>query len=685
MITSPTSHQWQFSRKGGLNQVSLVKGEDILRLKELDPKLWVALSCPVKGLEFDERTLALMDSDKDGRVRRSELLNTVALLEKHLVSLDPVVHGEDSLRIGDLRTDHAEGKLAVESLKVLLNQFGRPSDGSVSFSDFNYTDPARMPFAGTKLNGDGVITPASTDDASLAAIVSDILATQGGVPDRSGLPGVNKDKIDAFFKDLPVMASWAEKGKDNPLFALGTDLAAVKALRTGIDEKYAKGLVSEADWKETIGRVAAHEAWIAAKPGLKISGIGPGRARDILNADGEKRVRELLAADLAKADEAKYIEVIEVLTRLRRDFGRLLRNFVNFSDFYDKDKTAIFQPGRLFMDARECILCVRVTDPAKHAAMANLAECYLTYCDVSRVDAKEGSQKMQIAAVFSQGDSDFLMVGRNGLFIDNLGRDWDATIVKIVANPISIREAFWSPYKKLVRFIEDKVLKKAAASEAAVTDSMEKAADATTSGAPAAAKPAAPKEEKKVDLGTIALISTVIGGLVTAFGVIMSRWFDMGRYMPLGAIGLMLAISGPSMLIAAMKLRRRSLGPILDANGWALNGRVIVNIPLGTSMTKMAELPENARLEISDLYSQKDSKAPRRLLILAGILYLVWLPWTENLFNREFVPGFLWHGGKTSAQLKQEEVDKAKVEADKAKAEADKAKTEADKAAAAAK
>ena len=55
---------------------------------------------------------------------------------------------------------------------------------------------------------------------------------------------------------------------------------------------------------------------------------------------------------------------------------------------------------------------------------------------------------MTIAAAFTAGDSDNLMVGRNGVFYDRKGRDWDATIVKIVEHPISIRQAFWLPYKQ---------------------------------------------------------------------------------------------------------------------------------------------------------------------------------------------------------------------------------------------
>ena len=52
---------------------------------------------------------------------------------------------------------------------------------------------------------------------------------------------------------------------------------------------------------------------------------------------------------------------------------------------------------------------------------------------------------------------------------------------------------------------------------------------------------------------------------------------------------ILLMISGPSMLLAWLKLRRRNLGPILDANGWAINGRARINVAFGAAMTELRE------------------------------------------------------------------------------------------------
>ena len=170
----------------------------------------------------------------------------------------------------------------------------------------------------------------------------------------------------------------------------------------------------------------------------------------------------LLARDKALEAEATSIEQVERLVRYHRDLVRLCTNFVNFEDFYD-GRPAIFQYGTLYLDQRACHLCLPVADAAKHATMAGLAGAFLAYLDCTRPATGE---KVQIVAAFTAGDSDNLMVGRNGVFYDRQGRDWDATITKIVDNPISIRQAFWSPYKKFVRLLEEQVAKRAAAADA---------------------------------------------------------------------------------------------------------------------------------------------------------------------------------------------------------------------------
>ncbi|HEX2861897.1 MAG TPA: hypothetical protein VHN79_09670, partial [Lacunisphaera sp.] len=114
---------------------------------------------------------------------------------------------------------------------------------------------------------------------------------------------------------------------------------------------------------------------------------------------------------------------------------------------------------------------------------------------------------MNLAACFTQGDSDYLFVGRHGVFYDRTGQDWDAVITSIVDNPISIRQAFWSPYKKFIRMIEEQVAKRAAAAEAASSSKLATAAENTAN-----ADKAKPVEApKRIDVGTVAAMGVAVG------------------------------------------------------------------------------------------------------------------------------------------------------------------------------
>jgi hypothetical protein len=224
------------------------------------------------------------------------------------------------------------------------------------------------------------------------------------------------------------------------------------------------------------------------------------------------------------------------------------------------------------------------------------------------------------------------MVGRNGIFYDRDGKDWDATITKLVENPISIRQAFWSPYKKFIRFIEDQVAKRAAAGEASSSSMLTGAAEKAESAAKTGKADGVPP--KKLDIGIVAALGVAVGGITAALGALLQTFFGLGLWMPLGVLGLLLLISGPSMLIAWLKLRQRNIGPILDANGWAVNAHARINVPFGASLTRLAVLPEGARVDKTDPFAEKKHHWKRHILIAVVL-----------------VTGLLWLGGKLDGAL----------------------------------
>lgn len=723
MTSTPASprasgHRWRFFRVGGLDQVRLETASDFVHLPDLDQKLWVALSCPTRGLEFDAKTLDLIDTDKDGRVRVPEILAAVQWACGHLKDPAVLAQGGDALPLAAIDDSHDSGRRLLASAREILRNLGKPDATSISLAD---TTDTKAIFAQTRFNGDGVVPAASAGDAATQAVIADILATVGGDPDRSGAPGVKEAGVEQFFNELRAYNDWWTKaetagttilplGEATPAafaawrtvhakiedyFArcrlaafdaraaahlnraesefvalaakdLGTDtgevagfpLAHVAAgqplpLAGGVNPAWARAMeefrtkvvapwlggsqtaLTAEEWTQLGTRLAAYEAWLAEKPAAAVEKLGRTRIREILAGGARQEIARLIAQDRAVEPEFAAITAVDQLLRYHRDLHRLLVNFVSFVDFYSPDRLAIFQAGMLYLDGRACELCFRVDDMGKHAALAGFSKIYLTYCDCTR---RGTTEKMTIAAAITGGDSERLMPGRNGVFYDRQGRDWDATIVKIVENPISISQAVWAPYKRVARMIGEQIEKLAAARDKGMTDKAAAGIEATGAKVDAGKPAAPPPFDVAKFAGIFAAIGLAVGAIGTALAAIVTGFLGLAWWqMPLAFVGLFAMISGPSAVIAARKLRQRNIGPILDANGWAINGRVNINIPFGAMLTSVAKLPANAERSLKDPYADKSGRVLRWWIW--GIVLLAMLAVAAL---RYFVLGRVW-------------------------------------------
>jgi hypothetical protein len=185
--------------------------------------------------------------------------------------------------------------------------------------------------------------------------------------------------------------------------------------------------------------------------------------------------------------------------------------------------------------------------------------------------------------------------------------------------------AFWAPYKKLVRMIEEQAAKRAAAKEAENDAQLAAAANATVNADKAAA-PGTPPAEKKIDVGTVAALGVAFGALGTLMVAVVSGitgLFELPFWQAVIVVGgILVLISTPSMVVAWLKLRQRNLGPILDANGWAINGRMMLNVPFGGSLTSVAAVPGGSLAAAADPFGEKRSPWPRLVLAVVVVCFL---------------------------------------------------------------
>ena len=730
IIKKDNKYKWEFENIGGSSRVKITRGEDIAHLSELDPKMWTVLSCPVTGLEIDEKSLSFMDTDGDGKIRINDVIATSQWITGVLKNADLLLEGKDQIDLEELDLENECGKKLYNSAKQILVNLGK--EGSViSLSDT--TDGAAI-FAKTRFNGDGVITEATAEDADHKAVIAAAVACLGGVADRSGAQGVNTDMLEAFYKNLADYLAWHEAEVEAP-FGADTDaaIAAYNALDAKVKDFFMRSklatfspdstasldvqnsrieaisadnltdktaeiaaypiarvtgkpeidlsapvnpawaaqfdtlkkvalagekVLTEEVWAAVGAKFAAYTAWKGAKAGAAVEGLGVDAMKKFLEQDNKAALLDLIAQDAAVAEEAANIDMVTKFLYVYRDFYRLLRNFVTLHDFYDKDVPAIFQSGRLIVDQRECRFCMHVADAGKHNATAASSGMFLVYCDCT---TKTKPGKLQIVAAVTVGEIGDLVVGKNAVYYDNAGVEWDAVITKIVDNPISIAQSFWSPYRRMAKVVENLITKNAADKDAKMMAEATAKINAAPASVPAAdGKPAvAPPFDIAKFAGIFAALGMAVGMIGTALaalakGIFALQWWQL----LLAVVGIILVISGPAMVLAWLKLRRRNIAPLLNANGWAVNAASKISIPFGETLTDMAKFPT---LKLKDPYSKTGLAPWKKWLITVVVLAVVAGGlWLFNLLAWANLPSPLPRYNKVEVV---EEVVEAPVEA----------------------
>ncbi len=711
--------KWRFHRIGGLDQVTLRTSEELRHLHELDPKLWVVLSCPIEDLQFDRRTLELLNTDGDGRIGVQEILTAVQWLTSLIREPAEIADRPRTLPTTSIRDDTPEGVRLLAAARQVLRRNGREeAQGELSQEEVGEAVETAIR---NEFNGDGVIPLRPGLDAEIAAFINDVTATLGSVPEVSGEPGVDGDlahrfmdqvralhqweqaleaasaslppgdgtsrafaawqavaeKIDDYFLrcdlaayDPPslqglnpsadVFSKYAEQnlgGTDNPAALL--PLSRIEAGRPlplceGLNPAWSKATAAfrEQTVRPLLGDVAElnAEQWghlkdlfvpyaeiVSSKPETAVEKLGSDRIAALADSDVAARFDELIERDLAAREDMSAVQDLERLVLYYVHLHRLLMNFVSFCDFYALGLATTFQIGRLYIDGRTCNVCVRVQDIEKHAAQAVLSGLCLLYCECTR---KGRTDKINIAAAMTAGDANLLFTGRHGVFVDTSGEAWDAVLVRLVDNPISLRTAIWAPYRRLGRAVTQQVQKFAAEKQNTLVVNASKSLETIAKTPP----PAAGKSfDIGRSMGIFAALGLAFGAIGTALASIANALLSLAWWqLPFVFVGLFLVVSGPSVFLAWIKLRKRTLGPVLDASGWAVNSQIPINLTMGNFLTGMVALPANAQRSFNDPF-QKSCKWKKRLIrclalaLGAALAAGLWWGWQhkDTLFASE--------------------------------------------------
>ena len=349
----------------------------------------------------------------------------------------------------------------------------------------------------------------------------------------------------------PLLEKFFTPAEDAPLVMEGPEVSL--PLKGNINPKHADAIVAfvEKCVKPLVGDVeeikrsyflkvkgafAPYRAWIASKP--------------VMNAN-------------AKAE----LETEERTVRYKMHLVEYIRNFVNQTNLYSCETEPIYLTGTLFIDGRECRLCFHVDNEAAHSALAAKSDCCIIYVKLSR----KGSAMRNVCAVITTGRTIPLYVGRNGIFYDRDGNVWDATITNVVMAQVSLCEAFWAPWRKIGELIGEQVKKFVGDAQTKSVGGVTKAIDGV--GAKPAAKPAADTSANGAALASsVAALGIGVGMVGAAFAGVVGLVAGLPWWKTaIGVLCVVMAVSLPSVVLAWFKLRRRDLGAILNAGGWAVN------------------------------------------------------------------------------------------------------------------
>lgn len=627
-------YRYGFFRMARTTQAALTCGADIEHLRELGRRYWLVLSRPVGAKVPQNEVAHLLDTDQDGRIRIPEVLAAVDWLKPRLTSFDTLFTGSNALAATDIRQDTPEGDVLYKLFTTLA------PEGTLSTTALT---AAMVTFKASLANGDGVIPVAAVNpkfapvaevilavtggsaatDGTKGIAVADVdafvaareayLAWKQGKPELGDtLNGVAPadavrcvdaltPKMDAFFAACELLRynpaaqatftlpTTTEALADAPI-AYPTPDAEGVSVTQGVNPAWAaevtrlgqllnEELITPALWQKATAAVAPYRAWATAKPmGADCFAGMDERIFEMAGDDAVlQTIREAIATDLAQAPLAAAFDDLKRLSVLRIGFLRFLRNFVNVEELYPPVAKPLFLNGTLYMDERACSLCFPIEKAAAaHAAAAAASKCCLVYCTLSR-PAEHATQT--ILAVFTSGSINNLTVGKNGIFFDLDGKDWEATICHVVPNAISLTEAFFAPWRKVGSAIASTVHKFIAGKNDAATAAM---TEHVTSA------PTAPANNGMM-MASVATLGIALSFIASAVAGLAAAVTNTPIWKTaLVVVGIICIVSVPSVILTWLKLRARDLAPILNASDWAINRTIGFTARLGTFFTQRA-------------------------------------------------------------------------------------------------
>ena len=321
-------------------------------------------------------------------------------------------------------------------------------------------------------------------------------------------------------------------------------------------------------WEKVRAIFEPYWVWQSEKPPDGMDHLDEATLREYLNGPAKETLRQLLLEDLSVHGEVEQINSLEKLILYRCWLLELANNCVNFSAFYSSGQRALFEIGDLIIDGRQLTFTVKVQNHAEHKKVAATSRLFLVYAKIAKCGDQE--QEFEIAAAVTAGNKGGIEIGKRGVFYDLHGEEWDAQVVDILENPISVWEAIKAPFARVKNLVARKAESFAGTQvqhlDTTATEITTKMKKGESFQQPAGGSaPAATTGMRDLLLGggiAFAAISSSLAYLIKTLSQV--SLLKVGLWL----VVTMLAVVLFSALLGWNKLRKRDLSAILEACGW---------------------------------------------------------------------------------------------------------------------
>ncbi|MBQ9788226.1 MAG: hypothetical protein IJW31_01320 [Lentisphaeria bacterium] len=634
----------RFKKIASARQLIVDKATDLRKIELLDSAHWAVNGMGIDHVVFNKDFLNYIDSDKNQRVRVSEVKSAVAWLLAVLKNYHAIDERSTSVTIEDLNYENnSDAQDIKNTVELIAGNLHKEGVATLTFEELSYENL----YMNSSLNGDGVIVIDKINNAELQKYLRAVEAIEGNVPDKSTLPGIGKKEVDSFHNSMLSYLDWYKGGKvdyrdgevlefiqlhkllrdklieffdlcEAANFKIFKSIGFAEASVNGnnaadIKKFFEDGLLGEVnpegqinfrtswlnpcfkssllkygalgnkfnlfsnsdtlsaeEFKNKLADIDAAVSYYDNRPNDKFKSLAISELESWVELKAYEEVCKLIELDLSVKSAIDGYEKLRKLMVYQANILEFVNNYVNLSGLFDPNRFAIMQTGVLVLDGKHFSLITKVKNLPEHKKIISRSNICVAYIEVTGIGGIFDKSIMAVA--ITAGTMRNIYIGKMGIFCGCDGKEYDAKLIDLIQQPVSVKEALLAPFVKFGEFSTKQADRffssKNQELDKAVTNDIKSGKLLDSAKAPA-------------NGGKTSLPMLLMGGgfglaaVGSAFAFMINSLKSVSVWQIFAVLfGIILVISAPMLLVSLSKLYNRCISDFLAASEWAINPRM---------------------------------------------------------------------------------------------------------------